>query len=95
VAAATAAAAPTSGELCSGLERTDDFFVEDEEGRQAHIGDFFLTQKNLLVYSGIRRRPIYWRLGGRATRKRQQASRTQHGHGLAAASLSHRHSLRL
>ena len=41
--ATTTAAAATSGELDSGFERTDVFFVKDVESRQTHVSDFLLT----------------------------------------------------
>jgi hypothetical protein len=41
--ATTATTAATSGELNSGLERTNVFFVEDVKSHQADVRDFFLT----------------------------------------------------
>jgi hypothetical protein len=92
----TAMATPTtatSSELNSGLERTGVFFVEDVEGSQADVRDFFLTQKDAVAQPRIWRR-VHECLSGRATRKRQQASGAQSGHGFAPA-FSDRHLLRL
>jgi hypothetical protein len=85
--------AATSSELDSGLERTGVFFVEDVEGSQADVRDFFLTQKDVVAQPRIWRR-VHECLSGRATRKRQQASGAQSGHGFAPA-FSDRHLLRL
>jgi hypothetical protein len=65
-----AAAAPTSGQLYSGLERAGVFFVEDVEGSQAHVRDFFLTEQDWAAHSRIWRRCDGGCLGGRAASKR-------------------------
>jgi hypothetical protein len=62
-AAATAAAMATpataaSDELDARLERAGVFFVEDIEGRQTHVGNLFLTEKDLLPHVGILRRRL-------------------------------------
>jgi hypothetical protein len=54
---ATAATA-TSDELDARLERAGVFFVEDIEGRQTHVGNLFLTEKDLLPHVGILRRRL-------------------------------------
>jgi hypothetical protein len=62
-AAATAAAMATpataaSDELDARLERAGVFFVESIEGRQTHVGNLFLTEKDLLPHVGILRRRL-------------------------------------
>jgi len=52
-AAASAAAATTPSEFLAELGLRGVFLVEDIEGRQAHVGDFFLAEKDF-----VRRREI-------------------------------------
>jgi hypothetical protein len=87
----TTSAAATSGELDKGVEWTGVFFVEDVESSQAHVSDFLLTQKDVVAHARTWDR-VHDSLSGRATRKRQQTSGAQHGHGVAPA-FSDRHLL--
>jgi hypothetical protein len=57
-AAMATAATATSDELDARLERAGVFFVEDIEGRQTHVGNLFLTEKDLLPHVGILRRRL-------------------------------------
>ena len=50
-AAAAAATAAASGELNVALNRLAGLIVEDVEGRQADIGNFFLTESDLIAIS--------------------------------------------
>ena len=54
----TTAATATSDELDARLERAGVFFVEDIEGRQTHVGNLFLTEKDPLPHVGILRRRL-------------------------------------
>jgi hypothetical protein len=57
-AAMATAATATSDELDARLERAGVFFVEDIEGRQTHVGNLFLTEKDPLPHVGILRRRL-------------------------------------
>jgi hypothetical protein len=66
VAASTAVAASTSAAVAATAAMADElyarlscvfaFFVEDIERRQADVGDFLLTESDLIAISGVRRR---------------------------------------
>jgi hypothetical protein len=51
-AAASAASAAASGKLDVALDRLAALIVEDVEGRQADVGDFFLTESDFVKRPG-------------------------------------------
>ena len=69
-AASTAASPP--GELLAQLGLCSVFFIENIEGRQAHVGDFFLTEEDLVRRREILRLNVSYRSASRCGRSAGQ-----------------------
>jgi len=59
--ASTAPTAPVVGRLYASLERCVVLLVEDVEGRQADVGNFFLTEEEFVMRCGVLHRHIHCR----------------------------------
>jgi hypothetical protein len=57
----TAPTTPVVGRLYASLERCVVLLVEDVEGRQADVGDFFLTEEEFVMRCGVLHRHIHRR----------------------------------
>lgn len=93
--AATATAAPAAatpaapGELVAGLGRRSAFLIEHIEGRQADVGNLFLTEEELMLWYRVLRRHIGRRSASCCRRPTGHSERyagdSQNGDGLAPA----------
>jgi hypothetical protein len=92
--AGTCASAPTTppvGRLYASLERCVVLMVEDVEGRQVDVGNFFLTEEELVMRSGILHRHIHRRSSSRcgcSAGHRQRHSGDTQGGGRSVPTVS-------